>query len=388
MFWSQLAVQLLGGAFTTYVAFVSDIGIIHPWQRIFLCIGAVGVFVGLMWERWSVYPGLPIAAVGTVLIGASALNTFLLGFTIVVYQAWYIAAYVRKHRPWWLALLFGGSVATISWTLYRWETATPEPRSLKEIATDPNSHLLILITTSIVCITLAVMWTVGVATLKRNQRMETLQARAELATATERNRIAREMHDIVAHSLTVVIAQADGGRYAAAKDPSKAIEALETISSRGREALAQMRSLLTALHDDAESERSVEVTPGVQEMAGLLADARRNGLQINYDVTGEPQAVDEIRGLTIYRVVQESLTNVLKHAGAVPTHVALNWMLERVTIQVDNAPGQKQLPSGGRGLGGIRDRVQIHGGSAWWGESEEYPGGWKIRVELPLKSSH
>ena len=103
--------------------------------------------------------------------------------------------------------------------------------------------------------------------------MANLAARAELATVSERNRIAREMHDIVAHSLTVVIAQADGGRYAGRKDPAKAMEALETISARGREALTQMRGLLSVLHEG--DDRTTTSTPGVSALKDLIADANR-----------------------------------------------------------------------------------------------------------------
>ncbi|WP_298076135.1 sensor histidine kinase, partial [uncultured Corynebacterium sp.] len=233
-------------------------------------------------------------------------------------------------------------------------------------------------------VTVALMWLTGRYSLRRDQAVEALAARAELATVSERNRIARELHDIVAHSLTVVIAQADGGRYAGRKDPDKAIEALDTIAARGRSALTQMRELLSVLHDDAPSPRSTTVTPGVAGVPDLVADAKRNGVEVQLHVTGEPRQLDEVRDLSVYRIVQESLTNVLKHAGSVPAQVRLEWEPARVTISVDNAPGDEQIEGSGRGLTGIRQRVAIHGGEAKWGASAVYPGGWNVTATVPF----
>src|SRR5699024_10994039 len=214
-------------------------------------------------------------------------------------------------------------------------------------------------------VSIALCWQFGKQAYARREEVANLAARAELATVSERNRIAREMHDIVAHSLTVVIAQADGGRYAGRKDPEKAIEALETISARGREALTQMRSLLSVLH--TEDNRDVTATPGISGIQDLISDANRSGAHGTLAVEGEEAPLDEAKGLTVYRVVRESLTHVIKHAGPVEVRVRLLWEGERLTVMAANAPGAEQLTGSGRGLTGIKERVRIHGGKASWG---------------------
>ena len=210
----------------------------------------------------------------------------------------------------------------------------------------------------------------------------------KLAAVAERNRIAREMHDIVAHSLTAVSAQADGGRYAGKKRPELAIEALDTISATGREALAQMRQLLSVLRED--ETRDTGSAPGIDGVPGLVEDARRSGLDISLDIRGDARDVPATLGLTVYRTVQESLTNVLKHAGKVRTQVVLDWTVPgSLLVSVDNAPGQGLVDAtsaaggaGGQGLIGLKERARVHAGSASWGASEVFPGGWRVAVKL------
>lgn len=201
------------------------------------------------------------------------------------------------------------------------------------------------------------------------------------------------MHDIVAHSLAIVIAQSDGGRYAGRKDPTAAIDALETISSVGRDALTQMRELLTVLRESTgeEDERDMNTTPGFDKIGRLIDEARAAGLRIDFSVRGEPVAVDESRGLTVFRVIQESLTNVLKHAGKTAVNVTLDWGLPKdkiLRITVDNAQGEAlvndTVDSVGRGLAGIKERALLHGGKATWGASISNTGGWRVDVEIPL----
>ena len=302
-----------------------------------------------------------------------------LGYLVVAYEAYFISAKLTLRRKLWLTLLLLGSFFAMVW-------ATCYNAGTTGVGVDFRTAefwlfwgLIVLLTV----LTVALMWLTGRYSLRRDQAVEALAARAELATVSERNRIARELHDIVAHSLTVVIAQADGGRYAGRKDPDKAIEALDTIAARGRSALTQMRELLSVLHEDAPSPRSTSVTPGVAGVPDLVEDAKRSGVQVQLKVIGEPRQLDEVRDLSVYRIVQESLTNVLKHAGAVPAQVRLEWEPARVFISVDNAPGDEQLEGSGRGLTGIRQRVAIHGGTAKWGASAVYPGGWNVTATVP-----
>ena len=349
------------------------------WQVVLAVVGLITSFIGLLLQRFRPEPGVAVVALGMFFFAASAMLVWPLGYLVVAYEAYFISAKLTLRRKLWLTLLLLGSFFAMVW-------ATCYNAGTTGVGVDFRTAefwlfwgLIVLLTV----LTVALMWLTGRYSLRRDQAVEALAARAELATVSERNRIARELHDIVAHSLTVVIAQADGGRYAGRKDPDKAIEALDTIAARGRSALTQMRELLSVLHEDAPPPRSTTVTPGVAGVPDLVADAKRSGVQVELHVTGEPHQLDEVRDLSVYRIVQESLTNVLKHAGSVPAQVRLEWEPARVFISVDNAPGDEQIEGSGRGLTGIRQRVAIHGGTAKWGASAVYPGGWNVTATVP-----
>ena len=358
---------------------------IAPWQVVVASTGLVLGFIGLLLQRFRPEWGVAVTAVGMYAYATSALLVWPLGYLVVAYEAYFISAKLMLRRKLWLTLLLLGSVYAMAWgTIYNARKGRDGDfawggEDFRTAEFWAFWGVIALLT----AVTIALMWLAGRFSLRRDQAVEALAARAELATVSERNRIARELHDIVAHSLTVVIAQADGGRYAGRKDPDKAIEALDTIAARGRSALTQMRELLSVLHDDAPSPRSTTVTPGVAGVPDLVADAKRNGVEVQLHVTGEPHQLDEVRDLSVYRIVQESLTNVLKHAGAVPAQVRLEWEPAQVTISVDNAPGDDRIEGSGRGLTGIRQRVAIHGGEAKWGASALYPGGWNVTATVP-----
>jgi signal transduction histidine kinase len=211
---------------------------------------------------------------------------------------------------------------------------------------------------------------------------------ARLAATDERARIAREMHDVVAHSLSVTISQADGGRYAARTDPGAAITALETISATGRQALADMRVLLGVLRQDDAHELAPQ--PDTDAIPGLVQQVSTGGLEVRFDVTGRPRALPPGPSLASYRIVQESLTNVLKHGGP-QAHAAvwLNWRDDGLEIRVeDDGRGAGALPldrgaanGAGQGLLGMRERAALHGGQLHAGPREG--GGWRVHALLP-----
>ncbi|WP_448852060.1 sensor histidine kinase [Corynebacterium sp. 335C] len=230
---------------------------------------------------------------------------------------------------------------------------------------------------------IALFWVLGSAGRFDDERLAAMRDRAELAAIAERTRIAREMHDIVAHSLTAVIAQADGGRYIAAKDPARAAEALETIAATARGSLAEMRGLLSVLRDE-DSATGDAPMPGVDALPQLFGEARRSGLDVEVEETGTPEGSGPLgltEQLTVYRIVQECLTNALRHAGHVPVRVELDWGARETTVRVvsgrrpgsagsrdDGAgPGSRTAagegPRPGRGITGMRERVAAHGGS-------------------------
>ncbi|GAA1710617.1 sensor histidine kinase [Isoptericola hypogeus] len=243
---------------------------------------------------------------------------------------------------------------------------------------------------------------------------------ARISAAAERARIAREMHDIVAHSLSIVVAQADGGRYAAAADPAAAVRALGTISETGRSALTDMRRLLGVLrsHDDdapagaAEGSADLELVapaagavaapagpgrapgarpapqPGVEELEDLVAQARAGGQRVAFSRIGDARPMPAGMGLTLYRICQESLTNVRKHAGPDPSvSVTVTWAPEAVRLEVTDdgrgaAAAHDAADDAGFGLRGMHERANLYGGTLEAGPRAG--GGFRVRLELPL----
>ncbi|MES4889344.1 histidine kinase [Streptomyces sp. NPDC096012] len=207
------------------------------------------------------------------------------------------------------------------------------------------------------------------------ERLAALEERTE--QLLERTRIARELHDSIGHALTVAVVQAGAAR--AAGDPEFTERALDAIEETGRAALKDLERVLGVLR---ESERPVSSRPTLAEADRLLESARASGAEVDAEVTG---AVDALSGPVSregYRILQEALTNVLRHAGSVPVQVRLAVVAGGLTLEVRNP-----LPAGmsgagrGSGLRGIRERAALLGGSARTGPVE---GHWRVRVELPL----
>jgi signal transduction histidine kinase len=220
------------------------------------------------------------------------------------------------------------------------------------------------------------------ARLLENERAQEIR----LAATAERARIAREMHDVVAHSLSVTISQADGGRYAARTDPQAAIEALQTISVTGRQALNDMRALLGVLRQD--DNQPLAPQPDADVIPDLVEQVRAGGLDVSLSIEGRARKLPPGPALAAYRIVQESLTNVLKHAG--PTSrawVRLTWGPQGLEIEViDDGRGAGAGldgidTSGGQGIRGMTERATLHGGRL-----EARPrrgGGFTVHALLP-----
>jgi signal transduction histidine kinase len=220
---------------------------------------------------------------------------------------------------------------------------------------------------------------IALAAMLGDRRHAQLAQRARLAAvaaAEERARIARELHDIVAHSLSVVIAQADGGRY----DPQSATTALTTIARTAREAQREMRRALGLL---GEAQAPREPQPGPDELPALVERTRASGLDVALEQEGEPRPLAPAAGLAVYRVAQEALTNVLKHAGpGAKARVQLRWEPDRVTVVVkDDGAGSVPGDGPGRGLTGMRERVEPRGGTLDAGPRPE--GGFEVRAAIP-----
>ncbi len=201
-----------------------------------------------------------------------------------------------------------------------------------------------------------------------------------LAAATERARIAREMHDIVAHNLSVIVALADGAGFMAESDPRRSADAMEQVSQTGRHALGEMRRLLGVLRDDGGA--ALAPQPGLADIDGLLERLRAAGLRVTLETSGDPIALGPGAELTVYRLVQEALTNTLKHAGAdVAATVRLRYERDGIDIEVtDDGRGRARVSAGGQGLSGMRERAAVYGGSIDAGPAAG--GGWRVHARL------
>jgi signal transduction histidine kinase len=208
---------------------------------------------------------------------------------------------------------------------------------------------------------------------------------ALLAVAAERARISREMHDVVAHSLAVVVSLANGATAKLGRDPEQSREALQSISDLGRQALADTRRLLSVLRTE-ENASSHEPQPGIEQIGGLVAQAGGTGLATTLIVGGDPVPVAAGLALSAYRIVQEAITNAIKHAaGATAVTVELAWTpLQLEIIVTDNGRSSTRSahPAGGFGLAGIRERAALYGGTARAGPRQD--GGWIVRATIPL----
>ncbi|QNE22669.1 sensor histidine kinase [Kribbella qitaiheensis] len=215
--------------------------------------------------------------------------------------------------------------------------------------------------------------------------------RAKLAAAGERTRVAREMHDIVGHNLSVMITLADGGAYAAGATPERATEALGLIGDTGRQAMGELRRMLGALreHNDAPE---LSPQPNIADIDNLCRRTRAAGPSIVYRTTGDVDAMDRGIQLTAYRIVQEALTNTLKHAGPqTQAEVWVNVAESRLQIRVQDSgpPGGPAEPSAGEGHGlvGMKERAAMYGGSVLAGPLPGGGGGWTLEAELDLDPS-
>ncbi|MFJ8469265.1 sensor histidine kinase [Streptomyces swartbergensis] len=223
----------------------------------------------------------------------------------------------------------------------------------------------------------------------RARRLETERdQQARLATAAERARIAREMHDIIGHNLSVITGLADGGRYAAAKSPERAAQALDAIATTSRQALTELRRVLDVMREEEQHDQpDLTPQPGLTDLDQLLDGVRSAGLPVHTTTHGSP-TLPPGRQLTVYRVIQEALTNTLKHAGAGATaEIELSYEDKgAVTLTItDTGNGNRtDGPSRhGRGLPGMRERTALYGGTLEAGPRPHPEQGWRVRLHLP-----
>jgi signal transduction histidine kinase len=219
------------------------------------------------------------------------------------------------------------------------------------------------------------------ADLAREERQ-----RAALAVAAERTRITRELHDVVAHGMSVMVVQAQGAAAALERHPDRAADALRHVIEIGRSSLAEMRRLLVAGRTEPAGDARLSPLPGIGDVPGLVDELRSAGMTIELDVLGEPDAVPASVDLSAYRIVQEGLTNALKHAGpGAVTRVALDFRTDCVRLEVsDNGIGPPEgADATGNGLRGIAERVAVLGGDLETGPGAD-GSGFRLAATLPL----
>jgi signal transduction histidine kinase len=207
------------------------------------------------------------------------------------------------------------------------------------------------------------------------------EARARLAVEAERSRIAREMHDVLSHSVSTMTLQAGAGERLAASDPERAAETFRAIHRSGGQALDELRRMLGLLRVD----RELGPQPGVDDLDELMDGARAAGLEASLHAEALPPELPPGLELTIYRIVQEAVTNALKHAGATTLRVALAAAEGAVLVTVeDDGSGEGDLSEAGGayGLVGMRERVAVYGGDLDAGPRPA--GGFAVRARLPV----
>jgi signal transduction histidine kinase len=338
-----------------------------PWwvRAVFL----VGIGAPLAWRREA-----PLAAVA-VLVGTLVLHAvvshnspegleLILAFCVAPYS---VAAWSTRSRAGaGLALMMGG------YAVYAAENRDFRSGRASELwATAFFGSMIVG------------MWLIGafVGHFREQSRLRAAAGQelrlAQEAVDHERARLARELHDVIAHNLSVVVVQAAGARAAGLGDD----QTLERIERTGRESLVEMRRLLGVLRQPPDGEVELAPQPGTADLPALVERVRGSGLQVDLEVSGDLTGLPATVGLCVYRIVQESLTNVLKHAPDASARVRIDGTPQHVEVEVaDDGPGSRG-PSGGHGLVGMGERVEVFGGELTVGASAG--GGFVVRAVLP-----
>jgi signal transduction histidine kinase len=245
----------------------------------------------------------------------------------------------------------------------------------------------------------AIAWLVGDNLRTRRAYLAELEARAARlereheeqatrATLEERARIARELHDVIAHNVSVMVVQASAGEDVFDSDPERAREALAAVASTGRDALGELRRLLGVIRPGEQEEPLFAPQPGIGRLGDLVEQVRDTGLAIDLSVDGEVRELPEATSLCVYRIVQEALTNTLKHAAATRAQVSLRYDPDELSVRVsDDGHGVSEPAAngvaGGHGLIGMRERVALFGGEMQAGPSAG--GGYCVSARLPVQ---
>ena len=327
--------------------------------------------LALAWRRTVVLPSFLIAALGSwgTLRFADGLDNDSLAFLLVFFVSLYSLGRWTRGAAVWVGVIFVLAYIVVF------------------VVGDANSQGTSVELGDIGFGTLFVgtPWAAGVAIRLRRERERTLVAESEQAIARERARIARELHDVVSHAISVTVLQARGGRAMVGRDEEAVRRALDAIEQTNTAALSDMRRLLAVLRDtDSEAgDGRAAPQPSLANLERLVEQVRQAGLPIELSIVGEPGPVPPGVDLSAYRIVQESLTNVMKHSGEGATAtVTIAYSADDLRVTVaDDGRGATAPNGNGHGLAGIRERVAVVGGTV---VAEPVPaGGFEVRARLP-----
>ncbi len=358
-------------------------------------LAALLLTVSSAWLASSGFAGFPSAAVQTALIvpltvrrlypsavflviSAIALAQWLLGFPLLGDAAVLVALYtVAAHESRVRGLLAAGlaEVGAVM-AVVKWNPAGTVPRSLLFLSATVVAALFAGLTVASGSRYLAWMD-------ERARRLEVERdQQAVIAAAAERTRIARELHDIVSHSLSVVITLADAAAMVSRTDPDRGVEAMTEASEVGRRALTDMRAMLGVLRTD-EPATGLAPQPGIEDLGALVERIRATGLPVDLTVKGTPFPLGAATELTAFRIVQEALTNTLRHAEARHATVTISYDLPQVRVRVtDDGTARPPGTRRGHGIDGMRERAALHGGTLRAGPNPDAGPGWLVEATL------
>jgi len=358
-------------------------------------LAAVLLVLSSVWLAGSGFAGYRTAILQTALIvplivrrlspsavflvtSAIAFAQWLIGVPLLGDAALLVALYtVAAHESRIRALLAAGLLeAGAVMAAVKWQPAGPSNRSLLFLSAMVVAALFAGLTVASGSRYLAWMD-------ERARRLEIERdQQAVIAAAAERTRIARELHDIVSHSLSVVITLADAAAVVSRADPARGVEAMTEASEVGRQALTDMRAMLGVLRTDEPAE-GLAPQPGLGDLGALVERIRATGLPVDLAVEGTPFPPGAATELTAYRIVQEALTNTLRHAAArhASVTIAYDEPLVRIRI-VDDGTAKAPARHRGHGIDGMRERAALHGGTLRAGPNPDSAEGWLVEAVL------
>jgi signal transduction histidine kinase len=319
------------------------------------------------WRRRAPLAATAVVAVGFSLQTVAGAAEVLGGFVAAILITYAVAAHEDGRRS-----LVGAALVTVGVVL----SALYDPANRSFADTAGNLFLF------------AVIWTLGRVVRSRQRRADvaelTAQQREEqalVAVAHERARIARELHDVVAHSVSVMVLHAGAARRVLRGDPDRAAEPLLLVEETGRQALAEMQRLLGILRENG-APAALAPQPGVDDLPALAEQIRRSGLPVELRVEGKARPLPAGLELAVYRIVQEALTNALKHAGRATASVRVAYRSHEIELEVVDDGRGGDTGGTGHGLIGMRERAALYGGEVEAGAPAQ--GGFRVRARLPL----